>query len=178
MMRRFWQQHREDEIERLLRANRAEPREEFVASLLQRLETQQRRVRPQHLGRRIAVAAAVTAIAAGAGIAAGGVHAARTSISGLVHVAQSGVSGANHPSNNNGNAHQDKNGSSGKDDNGNGDDSAGDHQYAVEVCHHTGSTTNPWVPLFLSPQGAANHVKHHPPDYIVGAPGNPTTCPP
>ena len=180
-MRKFWQQHREDEVERLLRANRAEPRDEFVASLLGRLETQRQRFRPQRIGRRILVAAAVTALAASAGVAAGGAHVAGTSISNLVHVAQNGVNGANHSANNNGSAHQDKNGQNGKDDNGNGDDnspSAGEHQYAVEVCHKTHSAKNPWVDLFVSPQGAANLVKHHPPDYIVGAPGNPTTCPP
>ena len=181
-MRKFWQQRREDEIERLLRANRAEPHDEFLATLLERLETQRQRFRPQRLGRRILVAAAVTAFAASAGIAAGGAHVARTSISDLARVAQNGVNGASHTSNgNSGNAHQDKNGSNGKDDNGNGDDnspSAGDHQYAVPVCHHTHSTKNPWVEIFVSPQGAANLVKHHPPDFIVGAPGNPTTCPP
>ncbi len=170
---RFWKQHREEEIERLLRANRAEPRDEFMASLLQRLDTRQQRFRPQRLGRRLIVATAVTALALGAGVAAGATHVAGTSISDLVHVGQSGVRGANHTSNGNGNAKQDKNGA--KDDSS---PSAGDHQYSVEVCHHTESQKNPWVDLFVSPQGAANLVKHHPPDYIVGAPGNPTTCPP
>jgi len=179
-MRRFWKQRREDEIERLLRANRAEPRDEFVASLLGRLETKRHRTRPQRLGRRILVAGAVTVLAASAGIAAGGVHVAGTSISNLVHVAQSGVNGANHTLNGD-SAHQDKNGNNGKDDNGNGDDnpqSAGEHQYAVAICHHTHSATNPWVELFLPPPAVAAHLKHHPGDYIVGAPGNPTTCPP
>jgi hypothetical protein len=166
-MTRLWKRHREDEIERLLRANRPEPRDEFVNSLLGPLETKPQRFRPQRPGRRILLATAVTVLAASAAIAAGGAHVAGTSISNLVRVAQSGVSSANHTPNNNGNAHQDKNGSNGKDDNGNGDDSAGDHQYAVEVCHHTGSTTNPWVPLFLSPQGAANHLKNHPDDFLV-----------
>ncbi|HJQ48890.1 MAG TPA: hypothetical protein VJ838_00030 [Gaiellaceae bacterium] len=161
-MRRPWKQHREDEVERLLRANRAEPRDEFVTSLLERLETRQRRFRPQRIGGRVLVAVAVTALAVGAGVAAGAPHVAGTSISNLVHVGQP-----------HGNAGQGQNGSDIKNS-----PSAGDHQYAVELCHHTHSTTNPWVDLFLSPQGAANHLKHHPMDFIVGAPGNPTTCPP
>jgi hypothetical protein len=140
---------------------------------MERLETQPRRFRQQRFGRRIVVAAAVTALAASAGVAAGGIHVAGTSISGLVHVAQSGVNGANHNSNGNGNSAQHN---SGKTDDKS--PTAGQHQYAVPVCHHTHSATNPWVELFLSPQGAANHLKHHPEDFIVGAPGNPTTCPP
>jgi hypothetical protein len=177
-MRRFWKQRREDEIARLLRLNRPEPRDEFVASLLERLEPQQRRVRTRHVGRRILVATAVTALAAGAGVAAGGTHVAGTSIANLVQVAKSGINGPSHSANTNSSAHQDKNGSNGKDDNGNGDDnppSAGEHQYAVEICHHTHSATNPWVDLFLSPQGAANHLKHHPDDFLVD-PTHP--CPP
>lgn len=163
-MRAFWKPHREDEIEQLLRANRAEPREEFTASLLERLETRERRFRPQRLGRRIVVAAAVTALAAGAGVAAGATHVAGTSISNIVHVANGNSSKPGH-SNAQGASENDQN-------------SAGDAQYSVEICHHTHSATNPWVDLFLSPQGAANHLQHHPLDYAVGAPGNPTTCPP
>jgi hypothetical protein len=53
--------------------------------------------------------------------------------------------------------------------------SPGDHQYAVTICHHTGSDTNPWVELTLSPQGAANHLAHHPDDFVV-TPSTP--CPP
>jgi hypothetical protein len=112
-------------------------------------------------------------------VAAGATHVAGTSISNLVQVGQSGVHGANHPSNGNGNnSQQNTNSNNGNADDNNSRSSAGDHQYAVELCHHTSSATNPWVDLFLSPQGAANHLKHHPLDYIVGAPGNPTTCPP
>lgn len=180
-MGKFWRQRREDEIERLLRENRAEPRDEFVDSLLGRLGAERQHLRPQGLGgRRILVATAVTVLAASAAVAAGGAHVAGTGISNLVRVAQSGVNGANHTLNGN-SAHQDKNGGNGKDDNGNGDDnpqSAGEHQYAVEICHHTHSATNPWVPLFLPPPAVAAHLKHHPGDYIVGAPGNPSTCPP
>jgi hypothetical protein len=54
-------------------------------------------------------------------------------------------------------------------------ESPGDRQYAVTVCHHTDSATNPWVELTVSQQGAANLVAHDPPDFIVG-PGSP--CPP
>jgi hypothetical protein len=170
-MRRFWKQHREDEIGRLLRLSRPEPRDEFVASLLGRLEPQQQRSRRPRMGGRVLVAAAVTALAVGAGVAAGATHVAGTSISNLVNVGQSGGKNAN--AGNGGNAHH-----KGSNEKADSSPSPADDQYTVAVCHHTGSTTNPWVEIFVSPQGAANLVKHHPPDYIVGAPGNPTTCPP
>jgi hypothetical protein len=144
---RFWKRRREDEIEQLLRANRAEPRDEYVNSVLGRLETQRPRFRPRRSGRRILVATAVTALAASAAIAAGGAHVAGTSISNLVR----------------------------EDDN---PQSAGQHQYSVEICHHTHSATNPWAPLFLRPPGAAAHLEHRSGDYVVGASGSPSTCPP
>jgi hypothetical protein len=159
---RFWKRHREDEIERLLRANRPELREEFIASQLERLDGQgqRQRRRPQRLGRRVLVAAAVTALAVGVGVAAGATQVAGTSISNLVHVGHSdNASSATASANDN-------------------SPSAADQQYTMEVCHHTSSPTHPWVDLFLSPQGAHNHLTHHPLDYLVGAPGNPTTCPP
>ena len=157
---RFWKRHREDEIERLLRANRAEPRDEYLASLLERFDGQPQRFRPHRLGRRALVAAVVTAFAVGAGVAAGATQVAGTSISNLVNVGQS-----DNASSVTAGARQDES-------------SAGDQQYSIEVCHHTSSHTHPWVDLFLSPQGAHYHLTHHPLDYLVGAPGNPTTCPP
>jgi hypothetical protein len=170
-MSRFWKQRCEDEVERFLRANRPEPREEFVTALLERFAIQRQRSRPQRLGRSVLLAAVVTALAVGAGIAAGGTHVARTSIANLVQVGESGVHGSS-----------DDNGFKG--DNGHHDDErddgnwAGNYETNVPVCHQTSSRTNPWVEIFVSPQGAANHVKHDPPDYIVGAPGSPNTCPP
>jgi hypothetical protein len=161
-MRRFWKRRREDEIERLLRANRAEPRDVFVDSVLGGLETQRPRFRP----RRILVAAAVTALAGGAASAAGGAHVAGTSISSLVRAAQAGVTGANHTANGR-SAHHD-----------NGVQSAGEHQYSVEICHRTHSATNRWVALFLPPPAAGAHLKNHSGDYVVGASGSPSTCPP
>jgi hypothetical protein len=158
-MRRFWKRRGEDEVERFLRANRAEPRDEFVAAMLERLETRRRGRSPQRVGRRVAVAVAVTALAAGAGVAAGGVHTVGTSISNLAHVGDSGINGPNT-------------------DNGGGSNWGGNSETSIPVCHHTSSDTHPWNELFLPPDGAANHLEHHPDDYIVGGPGNPTVCPP
>ena len=161
-MRRFWKRRHEAEIERLLRANRAEPRDEFVESVLGRLETQRPRFRP----RRILVAAAVTALAGGAASAAGGAHVASTSISNLVHAAQPGGTGVHHTAN-------------GRSANQNtGVQSAAEHQYSVEICHQTHSATNRWVALFLPPPAAGAHLKNHSGDYVVGASGSPSTCPP
>jgi hypothetical protein len=161
-MRRFWKPHREDEVERFLRANRAEPRDEFVASMLERLQTKRRSGRPQRLGRRVAVAAAVTALAVGAGVAAGGIHTVGTSVSNLAHVGDSGINGSNADNGND----------------GGGSNWGGNSETSIPVCHHTSSDTHPWNELFLPPDGAANHLQHHPMDYIVGGPGNPAICPP
>jgi predicted nicotinamide N-methyase len=133
------------------------------------------------VGRRVLVAGALTALVASVAIAAGGAHVASTSISNLVNVAHTGNNGPNNSANSNGSAHQDRNENNGKDDNGNGDDnppSSGEHQYAIALCHHTHSATNPWIELFLPPPAVAAHLAHHDGDYIVGAPGNPDTCPP
>jgi hypothetical protein len=161
-MRRFRKQRGEEEIERFLRANRVQPSNEFVASMLERIESKGQSLRSQRFARRIAVATAVTALAATAGIAAGAVHVAGTSISNLSHVGAAGIHGSNA-------------------DNkvrGGGGNWSGNSETSIPVCHHTGSRTNPWVELFLPPDGAANHLKHHPLDYIVGSTGNPATCPP
>lgn len=166
-MRRFWEQRSEDEVERLLRSNRAEPSDEFVASLVGRLEARRSASRPQRLGRRVLVAAAVTALAVGAGFAAGGVHVAQTSLSNLVQVAKSGVNGPNQNPNNNGN---NGNGTG----NGNGNGGAGDQQYTVEICHKAGKSGN-WQKLYLPPEAVAAHLREHQGDFVV----TPTTpCPP
>lgn len=167
-MPKFWRRPHEDDTERFLRANRPEPREEFVAALLQRFATERPRFRPR-LGRRILLAGALTALAVGAGIAAGGPHVAATSIANLVRVGSSGIHGSS--------GNKDQAIQSDTRDNGSSN-WAGNYETNVPVCHHTGSQTNPWMEIFVSPQGAANHVKHDPPDYIVGAPGSPNTCPP
>jgi hypothetical protein len=179
-MMRFWKQRNADPLEQLLRANRPRPREEFVAMWLDRVGGQRGRLRPQRLTARIVAAVVLTGLVLAAAAAAGGAHTVSASVSGLVSVTKRGVNGSSQPistsANNNGTS-QDKNDTNGKDDNGNGDDngSAGDRQYAVTICHHTGSATNPWVELTLSPQGAANHLAHHPDDFIVTTT---TPCPP
>lgn len=169
-MPRFWRRPSEDATERFLRANRPEPREEFVATLLRRFETERPRLKPQRLARRLVLAGVVTAVVVGAGVAAGGTHVAATSIANLVRVGNSGIHGSS-------GVEKDNAIQSDQSDEGNGN-WAGNYETNVPVCHHTGSRTNPWVEIFVSPQGAANHVKHDPPDYIVGAPGSPNTCPP
>lgn len=160
-MRNFWKPRREDEIERLLRANRAEPREEFATDLLERLETRRSSFRPHRIGARVLVAAAVTVLAVGAGVAAGGTHVAGTSFSNLLHV---GKAGFNEPRRTYRPQHHDPD--------------PGTHQYVVPVCHHTGSRIKPWVELYLPPRLAGFFVRFFPPDYIVGYDGNPDTCPP
>ena len=73
---------------------------------------------------------------------------------------QSGKGGDN-------NGDKDDKGQKGHDNDGDGDDSGdhdGDHhQYKVGVCHWA---NHKYVLIFVSPQGAANHLKHHPKDKL------------
>jgi hypothetical protein len=177
----------DDQLEQLLRANRPQPRDQFVTSMLGRLDTRRRGLRPQRITARILVAAAVTALALGAAVAAGGTHTVATSITGLINVAKHGVNTPSQPTStvssngsNNGNGNGNNGNGNGIDNagnghNGNNGNGAGDNQYSVTICHHTGSSKNPWIELTLSPQGAANHLKNHPEDFIV-TPSTP--CPP
>jgi hypothetical protein len=169
-MRGLWNSRRSDHgnrtIEQLLRRHRGVPRDEFVASLLTRVEPQRDRTALRPLGGRLLVAAVVTALAVGAGVAAGATHAAGTGITSLVHVASSGLHGSiSHPADKKYKPYHHH-------------PSPGDHQYVVAVCHHTHSTMHPWVELFVPPRVAAFFVRFFRPDYIVGADGNPDTCPP
>jgi hypothetical protein len=167
----FWRPGRDNRserrIEQLLRRHRGVPRDEFVATMLDRVEPQPERTASRPLGGRVLVAAVVTALAVGAGVAAGATHVAGTSITNLVHVANSGLHGStSHPADN----HKFKP--------YHHHPGPGDHQYVVPVCHHTHSRRHPWIELFLPPRVAAFFVRFFPPDYIVGADGNPDTCPP
>lgn len=248
----IWKRRR-DPLENLLRASRPEPRSEYAASVLARLEGDRARFRLAGLRRRVLIAGFVTALAAGAAIAAGATTTVASSVNGLVQVAARGANGNGNGNGNgqgngqgnsgastvtttttaetttaattttvatttttaataltttttgdetspscppgqndgaqpgvcvpngsgNGNCGDNQGNGNGSNDNGFGTgngcgESPGDHQYAVTICHHTGSDTNPWVELTLSPEGAANHLANHPDDFIVGVPDN---CP-
>ena len=165
---------------RFSREHRPEPREEYARSLLERLQAAPRPSRPALLpaGGRLAAAAALTALAlVAATAAAGGVGAASHDVAGFTNVKQTfgfnsntaTTAGKNNDKGDKGDK-GDKPGSGGDESN----EGPGDHQYSVEICHATGSAKNPYVELRLSPQGAAQHLLHHPDDFIEppqGCPG-------
>jgi hypothetical protein len=203
-MSRFWKRHQSDPVESLLQANRPQPSDEYIASQLARLETRPRSSHVgRRVGAKVLVAAGITALAFGAAVAAGGVSSAADGVHGLVNVAKLSVGAQPQDKskpNKDGSTTTESTPTTTQDTSTNQDTStvttaetaapitdnssgptndsrggSGDNQYAIEVCHHTGSATNPWVDLFLSPQGAANHVAHDAPDFYV----TPTTpCPP
>jgi hypothetical protein len=233
-MPRFWMRNRHDPVDRLLRESRPQPRDEYVATMLARLESERRRLfRPRSLGRRVLLAAVVTALAFGAAVAAGGVQSASSGIKGLVDVAKKSVNAPApttvSPTSGKDNGNKGNSGSKGGGGNGNAQASGpsttggssttvssnkpttasdnkpttasndkpststttttantvsgvdtsssastsdrptnqtpADDQYIVAVCHHTGHGTA--FVIYVSPQGAANLVAHHPPDYII-----------
>lgn len=181
-MPRFWKRRHDEPVDALLKANRPVPRDEFVAAAVERIESERPRFHVRGLGRRLVLAVAVTALAVGAAAAAGGVKSATDGVGTLVDVAkktivpppqanssssaQGNQQGVNQSGSQGGNQQNGSNDQGGNNQDNQGE-SPGDHQYAVTICHHTSSATNPWVELTLSPQGAAAHLRNHPDDYIV-----------
>jgi hypothetical protein len=178
----FFKRRHSDPIEQLLAEHRPEPSDDLMRSLLGRLEGQSRRsFRPRTRpgGLRLVAAAGLTLLAlVGATAAAGGIGAASHGLASFANVQHTlDVHSATNDTKNGGQGDKSTtgntrtNGDESKDDDGNG---SGDHQYTVKICHATGSTTNPYVELTLSPQGAAQHLAHHPGDFLAppeGCPG-------
>jgi hypothetical protein len=185
-MARFWQRGKDRSIEQLLRANRPEPRDEFAASVLSQVTDAPAPVAPRRTGspRRFALALALTVVALGLAGVLGGITAATAGLGGIAHVATKAVTPSHTQSTtvkttssknetNKGGKSGDNNGDKdglsqkGHDNDGDDDDSGdhdGDHhQYKVGVCHWA---NHKYVLIFVSPQGAANHLKHHSQDKL------------
>jgi hypothetical protein len=181
----LWKHQPHERVEELLRANRPEPDRELIEATVARVRASSPR-RSLGVGRmpgRFAAAVAISALAlVAATAAAGGVGNASHGVKGFVVTGAHTFGLDNHKGNgNDGNGNGDNgNGSNGKGDNGNGDgddnnggddhnhdhDGSGDHQYKVRLCHFTHDKNMPYVELLLSPQGALEHLLHHPFDYI------------
>jgi hypothetical protein len=167
----FWKRRPQDPIETLLSEHRPEPREAFLRSLLEQVGQAPRArtagIRPRPAAVRLLAAAALTVLAlVAATAAAGGVGAASH---GIASVATGHAFGLD--SNKNTSPAQSTNTLQAND---NAKKDPGQNQYSVTICHATGSKTNPYVQLTLSPQGAANHLAHHPGDFLAppeGCPG-------
>jgi hypothetical protein len=178
-MGRFRKRSQVGPVDTLLDANRPVPRAEFASVIVERVESERRlHVRG---GRRLVLAVVLTALAVGAAAAAGGVKAASDGVGSLVDVAKKTVVSppqANSSSSQGNQQGVNQSGSEGGNQQGdnqaNQGVSAGDQQYAVTICHATGSVTNPYVELTLSPQGAAQHLLNHLGDFILAAGGS---CP-
>ena len=159
-MARFWQRGKDRSIEQLLRANRPEPRDEFAASVLNQVTDTPALAAPRRARstRRFALALALTVVALGLAGVLGGISAATAGLGGIAHVAKKAVT----PSHTQSTAV--KSTSSSKTTEDSGDTNSGDnHQYKVGVCHWA---NHKYVLIFVSPQGAANHLKNHPNDKL------------
>ena len=163
-MARFWRRTEDQSVETLLRASRPEPRDEFASSLLGRIAATPRHARQVASPRRIGLALALTVASLVAASLLGGIGAASAGVGGIFHVAKDAVS----PSHTNGIHTTTVRHDSSKGDDEQGDDDQGKegdhHQYAIGLCHWA---NHKYVLIFVSPQGAANHLKHHPKDHLA-----------
>jgi hypothetical protein len=161
----FWKRGEDRSVEELLRANRPEPREEFSSSLLSRIAATPRRARLAASPRRVGLALALTVASLTAASLLGGISAASAGVGGIFHVASQAVSPSHAGAKANTSTPTAKNDAKGDDaeDEGGGND-ADHHQYAIGVCHWA---NHKYVLIFVSPQGAANHLAHHPKDHLA-----------
>jgi hypothetical protein len=161
---RFWNRRRETPLEAELRAQRPEPRAEFLASVAAQVEGG----RPRVGALRLALAAAFTLVLFAGLLGFGGLDYAAAA----AKKAAVAVSGANDKpkksfaassnSNNNGNGN-------GNGNNGNGDedeceeDEADCDEYEddkVTICHRTGSSSNPTNTIMVSRNAVPAHLRH------------------
>jgi hypothetical protein len=154
-MRRPWQKHNEfSELESDLRSARPEPRSDLIHQLVGRVEAN--RVPFRRNRARLALAGALTSCALVAFALVGGFSYTASAASAVAHA--TGIS----------NAHSSNGG--GSNANSNANPSANQYQEKVVICHRPPGNPSNAQTLTLSPQGAANHLAHHPDDTLGPCP--------
>jgi hypothetical protein len=162
-MRRPWKQHNEfSELESELRRARPEPRPDLISQLVGRVEAARVPFRRSRV--RLALAGALTSGALVAFALAGGFSYTASAASAVAHA--TGISKA-HSSNAGGNGNGNGGGNTA---NGNVNASANQYQEKVVICHRPPGNPSNAQTLTLSPQGAANHLAHHPDDTLGPCP--------
>lgn len=151
-MSRFWKRDRDRlDLEAMLRSNRPEPADEFVASVIDRIRGNRTSL---GLGRmRVAFAAALSVVMLTAFASLGGFGQATASLGQVVQTAGKAV-GKN------------------KDGPTTAQHNASQNQYKTTICHRTGSEKNPFVEITVSNNALPAHQAHG--DIIPAPPGG---CP-
>jgi hypothetical protein len=157
-MARFWKRD-DDLVGRVLRTHRPEPREDFVQSILGRLEGAKPSRRVSAGRFRLALVMSVLLVALAAAL--GGISAASAGVGGIFHVASKVVSPAKTDSSSSGTqnvANNDTKGDKGKgaDDKGRADED----QYKVGICHRTDHHPPHYHLIFVGPAAVAAHLRH------------------
>ena len=161
-MARFWKRGEDQSVEELLRTNRPQPRDEFASSLLSRISATPRRVTASP--RRVGLALALTVAALAVASVLGGISAASAGVGSIFHVAAQAVSPSHNTKAGPSTSVNQSKGNDADDPADNGGNDADQHQYKVGVCHWA---NHKYVLIFVSPQGAANHLAHHPKDHLA-----------
>lgn len=155
-MRRPWKQHNElSGLESELRGARPQPRPELISQLVGRVEATRVPFRRNRV--RLALAGALTSGALVAFALAGGFGYTASAASAVAHA--TGLSKA-HSSHAGGNG-KGKGNTDESSAQSNADASSNQYQEKVVICHRPPGNPSNAQTLTLSPQGAANHLKHH-----------------
>jgi hypothetical protein len=160
-MARFWKRGADRSIERLMRANRPAPRDDFASSILQRIAsetTPRRRISPHRYRLALVVAVLLVALAA----ALGGISAATAGVGNILHAATNVVTPASTDTSSSGkqlNVQNTSQTNTNTKNDANDSGSSADEQYTVAICHVEGKSGKV-VLKYVPPSAVPGHLGH------------------
>jgi len=158
-VRRPWKQRNEfSELESDLRAARPEPRSDLISQLVGRVEATRVPFRRSRV--RLALAGVLTTAALMAFALVGGFSYTASAASAVAKATGISKAHSNNAGGNKGHSNA----------NSNANPSANQYQEKVVICHRPPGNPSNAQTLTVSPQGAQNHLAHHPDDTLGPCP--------